>query len=296
MLPPLPAYQILMPWVLVPLAGGLAYWEEDKSDRLIPWPDLKPVVEGSQLILSVDHRLRFPSEAAVQAWRERLQRWQSMSQAAREADFLKFIKQTSGSQSLDLAMRALSAQTRGLRWLGALIFFICFGAVTIVYRRFGDGPEVLWVAGALVSLLWLQAVLFWRATARLKSPLKYRFWKTLAIAFLPQNAMRAADHLCEAQTHAAHPLAAAALMLEPVKLKLARGFWKSIPHVSSDSAALQRKALEVALGALDLTPEQMEEVPEKQPGSAAYCPRCQAQFRDAQALCQDCGGLPLKAF
>jgi predicted amidophosphoribosyltransferase len=40
----------------------------------------------------------------------------------------------------------------------------------------------------------------------------------------------------------------------------------------------------------------LEEAPARQPGSAAYCPRCSAQFRDAATLCQDCGGVALKPF
>jgi hypothetical protein len=35
-------------------------------------------------------------------------------------------------------------------------------------------------------------------------------------------------------------------------------------------------------------------VPPREEGSLAYCPRCLAQFRQVDALCQDCGGLVLK--
>jgi hypothetical protein len=81
-----------------------------------------------------------------------------------------------------------------------------------------------------------------------------------------------------------------------VKLRLLRRFWKEARHGQAKSAALQQRALEAFLKAQGIPLDQMEEVPEKQPGSAAYCPKCQAQFREATMLCQDCGGLPLKPF
>jgi len=296
-LPPLRVHLLTLPWQFVPSTPGLEHLPQDGgAPFLIPWPELAPKAEGGLLHLSAGHHLRLPDEGTATAWAQRLQGWSGLGAEAREKDFLKHARQSLDAAAIAAQAAALCARTRTLRLLGGVIFLWCFGVITAVYRWLGDGYEVLIAAGLLLLLLWVQAVVFWRATRKLDAPVKHRFWKTLAIACLPQHAMRAADLLCHGQPITAHPLAAKGLLDDTAWLRLARHFWKTIRHSQAASAALQTRALESFFKSHSIALEQLDETPEKQPGSAAWCPRCMAQFVDAQSVCKDCGGVQLKPF
>lgn len=296
-LPPVPVHVIMMPWVLVPSSEGLELLDErGGTSGLIPWSELKPSVDAATLRLCADQSVRFKDEGTATEWHKRVLSWLPMTEMAREKDFLKLAAKMLDVKSFSAVLADLSSQTRILRLLAMLVFLMCFGVITIIYRWLGEGTQVLMAAGVMLLLLWIQAVVFWRVTGRLKEPIKHRFWKTLAIAFLPQHAMRAADHVCAAMPCIAHPLAAMDCVAESSRLALVRPFWKALRHGQSKSAPLQLRALESFLKAQGISEDQLETVPERQPGSAAYCPRCEGQFSDANAVCQDCGGLTLKRF
>jgi hypothetical protein len=296
-LPPMPVHVVMMPWVLVPCSLGLELLDgAGKSVGLAPWNELKPATDAATLRLSADHVVRFADESSAAEWLKRVKGWQAMPDSEREEDFLKLAAQMLDVKRFSEFLKELSARTQILRMLGIMIFLMCFGVISVIYRWLGEGPQVLIAAATLLLTLGFQAVIFWRISGRLKEPIKHRFWKTVAIAFLPQHAMRAADHVCSASPSQAHPLAALDSIEEPSRIALVRPFWKAIHHGQIQSAPLQRRALEIFLNAQGIDVSQLDEVPEKQSGSAAYCPRCLAQFREAAALCQDCGGLTLKPF
>ena len=297
-LPPFQAFANLRCWELVPCASGLEFLSAHNTSpsRLIPWDALSPGVDGSRLILNSEHQLHCANSVAASLWHERLLCWKALPEAAREEDFLKLAAKGLDSAALSSAMAEVSRKTQVLRWLGTLIFMTCFGVITLVYRRYGDSQEVLIAVASLIVLQWLQAFTFWRACGQLAQPIKHRFWKTLACAFLPQNAMRAADHLCEALSPEAHPLASISVLADSAQLKRLRPFWKRLQHTDMHSADLQKRALNAFLKAQSISEDQLQEIPEQQPGSVAYCPQCLAQFRDPLARCKDCGDLNLQVF
>lgn len=296
-LPPLQAFGNLRSWELVPCQSGLEVLDQQNSNhQILPWESVQPTLDGTKLILTTQHQLHCINQSSAKAWLERLQLWKKSSETTREKDFLKLTTNSLNGAALSAVMKQVFNETRLLRLLGTMIFFTCFGVITVIYRRYGDGHEVLYAAAALISLQWIQAALFWRASGRLAHLLKHRFWKMVACAFLPQHAMRAADHVCEALSPEAHPLAAISEMGDAEKLKLLRPFWQSLQHSTAQSAALQQRALATFLKAQNISEDQLQEIPEKQSGSMAYCPQCSAQFRDPTARCKDCGDLELKAF
>lgn len=294
-LPPQPLHLITLPWPLAPCDTGLEVCGTDDSrSAIIAWDELSPEVEGPQLHLCPTHRLRLPDEKLAAEWQQRLVAWKGMNDTARAQDFLKFARRTLDSEALTKTAARLSEQSRALRWLAASIFVWTFGVITGIYRWFGEGPEVLAAAAGLFVLLWAQAVVFWRAAKRGQPGLRHRFWKTLAIAFLPQHAMRAADLLCRAEVTNAHPLASHGLLEEAAWRRLAVDFWKAARYGFDRSAPLQLQALETCFRHHGLDPAELEAAPVRESGSEAYCPRCLAQFRTAAAVCQDCGGITLR--
>lgn len=296
-LPPMQAHLVMQPWLFIPCETGLACSDpEGNRSALIPWSDIAPSADGVKLQISPLHQVRLPDEAAAGAWKERLLLWGKMTQPAREKDFLKVARQSLDVRAVSGMATQITQETRWLRRLAMLIFLWSFGVITLIYRWLGDGPAVIAAAAVLLGLLWTQALLFFRAAGRAPTGLTHRFWKTVAVAFLPQYAMRAADFICRAHSRPAHPLGAKNLMAVTDWQKVAARFWKHAVHREDASAALQKKALELFFREQSITPEDLEELPMRQPGAAAYCPNCHGQFTDAGVTCQDCGGVALKSW
>lgn len=297
-LPPLRTHLLLETWPCTPVEAGLelAAPEGTTSPVCVPWADLKPQAEGASLHLAPGVKVPMLSEASALAWKTRLKEWAALPPEQRAAAFLKHARQTLDVRKVEQEADRTARATRRLRLLGTLIFITCFGVLAAVYRWLGEGLAVLGIAGGLLGLMWTQAVLFWRACGRQPTKVKFRAWKALAIALLPQNAMRAGDLLCGAGMVEFHPLAARALLPEQAWLRLLRQTWKAAVHGLHPGDALRRQALEAFLKQEKIAEAMLEEVPERQPDSAAYCPRCLAQFRQVDAVCKDCGGLPLKPF
>lgn len=297
-LPPLRSHLLLETWPCTPVEAGLeiAAPEGTASPVCVPWADLKPQADGASLSLAPGVKIPMVNEASALAWKTRLKEWAALAPDQRAAAFLKHARQTLDARKLELEAGQTAQASRHLRLVGTLIFITCFGVLAAVYRWLGEGLAVLAISGGLFVLMWTQAVLFWRACGRRATQVKYRAWKALAIALLPQHAMRAADHLGGPATVDFHPLAARSLLPDQAWLRFLRESWKAALHGLHPGDALRRQALEAFLKQENITEAMLEEVPERQPDSAAYCPRCLAQFRQADAVCKDCGGLPLKPF
>lgn len=295
---PAPACLFVAPWQLVPCEQGLELLDEHGApDGLVPWSELNLRVDGKVLRLTDQQRVLFHHPALAEAMAELIRPWPAKDHEARVRDFELLARLTLDSTVLAAQLKDSARLTRRLRGLAGVIFMLCFGIMPVVYRWLGDSTEVLWAGALLLLLMWTQAVIFWRAAGRLPAgSVKHRFWKALPMLLLPQFALRAADHLLEARPLPAHPLAAWTFLPESTRLKLARQFWKAARHPSVVSADLQQRLLREFWKQHELDEALLEEVPERQPGSAAYCPHCSAQFRDAAMLCQDCGGVALKPF
>ncbi|MES2505372.1 MAG: hypothetical protein V4599_01630 [Verrucomicrobiota bacterium] len=292
-LPPLQAHVTTLPWLLVPAADGLEVRADRLRPLLLPWERLSPRTEGRTLHLAPGHRVRCLSEEQARQAQQQVQQWIPLAQEAREADFLRHAEATLKSDPLTGHAEALTGRTRLLRGLGSLIFLWTFGVLVALYRWLGDDVEMLWAAGVLFVLQFTQAVVFFRRARGLP----YRFWKTLAIALLPQHAMRAADHFCQvAMPLPSHPLAARSLLGNEAWKKLAAQMWKQTRYQPAATADLQSRALESFLDQQGLAVADLEPAPAQQTGSALYCPGCQAQFQAGASRCQDCGGIELRAF
>lgn len=292
-LPPLRAHFTALPWQIVPAAEDLEFHGEAHRPQLLPWADLNVAVESRVLHLNHAHRIRFLSENDALLAQQQIQRWLKQTPTEREADFLSYAEQTLQTELVTDSADKITDQTRLLRSLGSLIFIWAFVVIVSLYRWFGDAEPVLWAGGFLIALQFTQAFFFYRRSQNLS----YRIWKAVAIALLPQHAMRAADLLSDAHgASPSHPLAARALIGDGAWKKLAGQFWKQARYSTGRTAELQSRALEAFFAKQGVMVSELETVPPQQPGSASYCPSCQAQFQSGVSLCQDCRGVMLRAF
>lgn len=292
LLPPVQAHAVLLPWLLLPRKDGLLVVDsDDATPVLLPWKNLAVERIGASLHFSARTRLRLPDEASARDSHALVQHWQALPENARLSAFAKHVRPALNPQALRGHLEDLSRRTRAMRLLSALIFVWCFGIMVTTYRWCGEGWEILSASAMLLIMMWLQAVLYWRCTRHSTWRGGHRFLHALGIAFLPHMAMHALTVLCKGTPCTAHPLAVRGLVGEAAWVRLLR---LTARRLDASGAVPERAVFDDFLAQQGLSHADLEQVPERQPGSVSYCPRCLAQFRVEAGICSDCAGVELK--
>ncbi|MBE2284767.1 MAG: hypothetical protein IAE77_15010 [Prosthecobacter sp.] len=296
-LPPLQAHVPALPWLLVPQNDGLQVRLTDDQVVRLSWDQIRPRVEESTLHLDSATRLRLPSQALAELWCQRLVDWRDLPPEKRRSAFLKHARGTLDTPAAMKTADEAAQRTRALRINATLHFLWCFGVISIVYRRFGDGPAVLAAAGVLFLLQIIQSWLFLRGTRSIKALIPHRGWRALGIAFLPQITMRAADAVSlVGKDEPPHPLAWHGLVDEKEWLRHARHFWRKARYVPGwaqadthppEAEALQGFFRQHNIAEADYDPPPASQLP--------TCPRCGAEFQAGITSCKDCGGVELRS-
>ena len=298
--PPLPAHFSTMPWPFVPRGDWLEVTDENGKKQQIGWAEIEPRADGGVLWLNRHVSVPLLSEEHARDSSRRLIEWQAMNAARRDEAFLRHAAETLDARKTGEMAAALAARTRALRSNGAWIFLWCFGVVAGIHAWYGETPR-LWAALAGLSVMQLmQAVMFWRETRR-ESGIRQRFWKTLAIALLPQHSIRASDHFCRAAGNVSHPLAARELLQEEDFHALAARMWREARYrkgwqVADEPSPIEAAALLRFFKQEKIDVASLEAAPAHDGSSGGYCPRCHTLFQSNGGACSDCGGVDLKAF
>lgn len=301
-LPPFRAHSLAMPWLFVPERDHLVVHDEGGATTRIAWDKIKPRADGSSVTLAGLAVVRMPSDSLAAKWCTRLREWAAMPEGDREKSFLDHAARSLDAEAVRETARTLTGRTRMLHANAALILFWCFGIVSGIHAWYGESP-LLWSALlALLALQIVQAMLFWRAarSAAPENEVRFRFWKALAAALMPQHSVRAADHICRAVAFVPHPLAAGPLLDPDEFLAGAQRFWREARFKKGWQAAvalpLEAVALEGFFKSSNTDIATLEKAPDRDHTSVSYCPRCLAQFQLAVGECQDCEGVELREF
>lgn len=295
-LPPHQAHTFALPWLFVPELEALSVRLTDSQRVTIAWDKLSPQAEESTLHLDAATRLRLNSPAQAKLWAQRLSEWREWTPEQRHSAFLKHAQATLDTQAAAKTATRAAERTKSLRLLASILFVWCFGVISVIYHRFGDGFIVLAAAGLLLLMQFIQSWLFLRATRGMQPGIPHRRWRALGIAFLPQLALRAADAVSLAgDDDPPHPLAWHGLIKDDAWLDAARRFWREARYTSGWS---QNEALSVEAEALQafFRRENIAET-EYDPPSASklpVCPRCGAEFQPHISTCTSCGGVELR--
>lgn len=296
-LPPLQAHTHALPWLFVPEQDALRVRLTDSLRVSIAWDKLAPSAEEYTLCLDSATRLRLNSPAQTKLWAQRLSDWRELMPELRRSAFLKH-----ASASLDLKAAAKTAtsaaeRTKSLRLLASVLFVWCFGVISVIYHRFGDGFFVLGAAVVLLLMQFFQSWLFLRVTRGMQPGIPHRRWRALGIAFLPQLAMRAADAVCLAgDDEPPHPLTWRGLIKDDAWLEAARRFWREARYTPGWS---QNETLPIEAEALQdfFNREGVPETDYDPPSASKLpaCPRCGAEFQPHISTCTSCGGVELRS-
>lgn len=298
-LPPLPAYTFAHLWLFIPEDAGLRVLIGESQTVLVPWEQVTPRAEESTLHVDSHTRLSLLNATLAKVWEKRLGEWRDDAPEGRRASFLKYAADSLDTAKAEETARTSADHTRTLRFHGELLFLWCFGVISAVYHRFGDGPLVLYSAGALILLQFVQAWFFLRATASLKTQMPHRVLRAVGIALLPQASMRAADGVCLAMAETEeppHPVAWRRLLDEQQWRTMARQFWREARYVpgwmtQTDHLPVTAQALLTFFEQEQIATEVYDPLPSS---TLPTCPRCGAEFQAGVARCQDCGGVELR--
>jgi hypothetical protein len=295
-LPPMQAHVATLPWLFVPEQDSLRARLTDDMSVRVAWDKLSPRVDETKLHLDSAVSLKLPSKAQAEIWRQRLAEWRDITPEKRRSAFLKYARASLDTKAAAKIASEAAKRTRTLRVVATTHFMWCFGVISVVYHRYGDGFVVLSAAGILLLLQIAQAWLFLSHTRAIKSLIPYRRWRALGIAFLPQLAMRAADVVSLAgDDEPPHPLAWRTLLDEKSWLQTARQFWREARYIpgwsQNDSLTLEAEALQTFFRHEDIA-----ETDYDPPSTAKLptCPRCNAEFQTGITTCKDCGGVELQ--
>lgn len=295
-LPPMTAHTVALPWLFIPAVDGLRVRLADSMTTLVAWDKMVPRAEEGTLHLDASTHVKLTSASLAQTWAVRLAEWRDLPPEKRRSAFLKQARASIDPKQAEKIANETAKITRGLRRLATILFVWCFGIISAVYHRFGDGILVLSAAGILLLLQMVQAWLFLRCTRSIKHTLPYRRWRALGIAFLPQLAMRAADAVSLAtEEEPPHPLAWKTLLDDPEWLANARQFWREARYIpgwpNSEALPPEAEALQTFFRQAELA-ESDYDVPST--AKLPTCPRCGAEFQLGVPLCKDCGGVELR--
>ncbi len=187
---------------------------------------------------------------------------------------------------------ACNAESRPVRWSGALVLVWCFLILPPAYTLRGPTPDFFALLGLLPVLMLVSVVLEFRAHRRRHPTLGPDRWiHSIVAAIAPQHAARAGDLLARDALGATHPAALAdAGALATI--------WRDAAHPvpgADDPVALAFHQ-EFLVPALRPLAAAAASPPDRDGSSAAYCPRCLEQFTDQAAACEACGGIALVTF
>ncbi|WP_395745016.1 hypothetical protein [Prosthecobacter sp.] len=296
-LPPMQAHALALPWVFVPEAAALRVRLTDEMTVFIAWDALALRVEESTLHLDEVTRVRLPSKALAELWRQRLGEWSGLTAEQRRSAFLKHARATLDTKAATKMALETARSTRALRALATVHCLWCFGVISVLYHRFGDSVVVFAALGVLLLLQFIQSWLFLRATRKSAAAIPHRRWRAVGIAFLPQLAMRAFDGVnLSTEAEPPHPLAWRGLMDEKRWLEAARKFWRETRYVpgwaQTEALPVEAEALERFFRHEDVAEAEYDPPPATT--KLPTCPRCGAEYQSGVTACADCGGVELR--
>ncbi len=294
--PPMNAHTTALPWLFVPEENGLHVRLTDDMTTLVGWDSLQPHAEEATLHLDGSTHVKLTSPALARIWAQRLSEWRKLTPDKRRGAFLNHARTSLDTKAAEKAAHEAAQRSRGLRRMATVLVMWCFGVISALYHRFGDGIIVLSAGGMLLLLQFVQCWLFLRATRSLKELVPHRRWRALGVAFLPQLAMRAGDAVSFAtDKEPPHPLAWRPLLDDKEWLAHARQFWREARYVPGWSQDIPLSAEAETLRVFFTHEGVAEEDYDPPPaGKLPTCPRCGAEFKAGTTACKDCGGVKLR--
>lgn len=267
----------------------------------------KEVLAGRKLLC------KFPTTGVARHAAEFLEKLRGKKEAKRavaiEAEFARSLD----AEAIRARLNDWRARTTLLRWNCSVLFVYLFVLVPVPVTLRGLLSTWPWLLGLLVAQMGMIAWLFRRAHRALFPEEKEARWTaTMTILLSPPVAIRANDILLRDLGSLFHPLAVARILcnekyfgemasraLRELHFPLPSAVTPGTPaHDAEDwnRAALLR-SVERCVAASGTPPAELLGPPARESALClSYCPRCWNQYRFADGVCPDCGGIDVQRF
>ena len=199
-------------------------------------------------------------------------------------------------------------EVRAAQWLAWALVGLVFAVLPVAYTTVGLTRWWAVLIPVYLALVGLAAGEAWRLHRRFYPRQRAERWKQAVLTFVaPTHAMRLPDHAAHALLSGFHPVVVARVIgSERQAEEAAREAWLSVKFPRSpggereaERAARERWAERLTqwLMARRYPVQTWSAAPQRSdPRVEAYCPRCHAQYVNADAGCRACGGVGLVPF
>lgn len=290
-------------------------WRPPHTGAFARYEDLRDVgVRGKMLMVNGRNWVRFANPAGANQYAALLRQLAKLSRDERAKAVREFIASALDEREVTRRWKEFQSRTRQLRWLCNALVLYLFAAAPVVIWDMGLQSSWLPLLLGLFSLSFCAAYIFHSLHRNWFPEQKdERFSHTLITALAPASGARALDQLSRPWLEKFHPLAAAKVFLADEEFQsFARRALLDLRHPAlpvnptTDAGAVSAelfmrgeilRAVEKFLRRHGLDAEKLCAAPELADDSCrAYCPRCHEQFAAKDAVCADCGGMPVRAF
>jgi hypothetical protein len=270
--------------------------------------------DGRALAINGEVFARLNSERLAEEFAAFLEKLRGLGQGERGAAIDAALASWMSVRQVRRRVRRYRRESGVLRVYSHGMLLVLFGPIPACIGLMQFRPWLGVTLGLLVALLAGTAATFFAAHRRLYPGMKGERWKLTVTMFLaPTHAIRANDALSRELLAGSHPVAAA---LELCGAAERRAFLRQVlldmehpmsPRYPSEDAGVratidgfQARLKEAVRGAIAASGEDVAALTgapaAEEASSVAYCPRCDAQFVRADAVCGQCNDMALVAF
>jgi hypothetical protein len=253
------------------------------------------------------------SEASARRWTELLKTLLEAKPKARAKIIDKAIAESMDHERILALKIKLGRWSWPVRTAANFVFLQLFAILpAMVVLPHLEAQWARYAIGLGISTLWAIIVFFFAHRSLFPAERGERWIQSFTM-FVPTAAVRAQDRLGRRAFLDHHPLAVARVLCKPRELEnFARHVLldartpiapacpiddEKAAAIEADFRARLLRAIEKSIADAGLSVEVLARAPAKlDPSAVAFCPRCRAEFSNAGASCETCGGLALTSF
>ncbi len=320
--PPLGTTLLAQAWPFSPAPEGIHAYaaltihpegRTREDGPFVAWDDVHGIAVDDKVLRTGAAELgRADTDAGAAHWAAMVRDQAKAAPADREDGIQRMIDRSLDRTAALRRAQDLDEAGRWTRRLGIVLWLHVFVAVPAVVKTWGIVHTWPILALVMLVLMWANAVLLWRAHARLYPAQGGDRARAVFQALVwPPAAIRTSDYLARPAMAGLHPLAVAHALLDAdafkaharrvlldARIPLKPECRSEDPRARNAEAWYRdrlKSALERFVRAQGIDPEALCAAPAPKDGtSRSYCPRCDAQYTLRDGTCSTCGAIELK--
>ncbi len=275
------------------------------------WDEIKKIsVDNKSLYVNGRVFWKFSSTYSARFWKERLQSIHGAGESDRSALVDKMVRSYLDSRRPRRRLAVFQKAVRSLRFYCIVLFLQVFILLPLVYARYHDSLELLWVCCLIWMTMWFASFMSFALHRRFFPQFKSERWQHLFLSlFLPNHTIRSCDFLGKRLFYDSHPLAVFPILSLDASVEELRGAMARDIHCPAiialsrdiDKQVVREFREQYFLPAFEKVfpdyidqAEQSPKLAEDDDDQHYYCPRCHTPYQQSAEGCVDCGGITLE--